>query len=86
VLVLGGRAVGELVQVGLADVDVARVLQQAHGRGGLGRYVLGEEDRAVGRDEPGRVEEVLDGERDPVADLLGPREEDALGLAQSTAR
>jgi len=35
--------------------------------------VLGEQDRAVGRDEPGRVEEVLDGERDPVADLLRPR-------------
>jgi hypothetical protein len=48
--------------------------------------VLGEEDRAVRRDEAGRVEEVLDGEGDSVADLLGPREEDALGLAQSTAR
>jgi len=48
--------------------------------------VLGEEDRAVRRDEAGGVEEILDRERNPVADLLRPREEDALGLAQSTAR
>jgi hypothetical protein len=48
--------------------------------------VLGEEDRAVGRDEAGGVEEVLDRERDSVADLLRPREEDAFELAQSSAR
>jgi hypothetical protein len=48
--------------------------------------VLVEEDRAVGRDQARRVEEVLDREVDPFFDLVGPREEDALGRGQSTAR
>jgi hypothetical protein len=38
--------------------------------------VLGEQDRAVRRDEPGRVEEILDRERDPLAALFGTGEED----------
>ena len=86
VLVLGGRAVGELVQVGLADVRVAGRLEQPHRLGRLARHVLGEQDRAVGGDEPGRVEQVLDRERDPLARLLRAGEEDALGRAQKTAR
>jgi hypothetical protein len=48
--------------------------------------VVGEQDRAVGRDEPGGVEQVLDRQRNPFADALRPGEEDALELAQSTAR
>jgi hypothetical protein len=48
--------------------------------------VVGEQDRAVGRDEPGSVEEILDRERNPLADALRPGEEDAFGLAQKTAR
>jgi hypothetical protein len=38
--------------------------------------VAGEEDRAVGRDEAGRVEEVLDRKRNPVVRLLRAGEED----------
>jgi len=48
--------------------------------------VVGKEDRAVGRDQSGGVEEVLDRELNPLADVLRPREEDSFGLAQSTAR
>jgi hypothetical protein len=84
VLVLGGRAVGELVQVRLADVRVAGGLQTPDGLGGLSRYVLGEQDRAVGRDEVGGVEEVLNSERYPLAGLLGSSEKDP--LAQESAR
>jgi hypothetical protein len=40
--------------------------------------MLGEQDRAVGRDEPSGVEEVLDRERNPLAGLLGAGEEDPL--------
>jgi hypothetical protein len=48
--------------------------------------VLGEQDRAVGRDESGGVEEVLDRERNPLADALRPSEEDSLEVGQKTAR
>jgi hypothetical protein len=48
--------------------------------------VLCEQDRAVGGHEPGRVEQVLDRERDPLARLVRAGEEDALGRAQKTAR
>ena len=76
VRVLGGDAVGELVQVRLADVHVAGALE-AHDRLGapLG-HVVGEEDRPVGRGQPGGVEEILDREPKPIglADLVRPRE------------
>jgi hypothetical protein len=85
-LVLRGRAVRELVQVRLAGVRVSRRLQPPHGLRGLARHVLGEQDRAVGRDEPGRVEEVLDRERNPLAGLLRAGEEDPLEVAQESAR
>ena len=65
VRVLGGRPVRELVQVGLPHVDVAGGLEPAHGLRRLGRDVLGEQDRAVRRDEPRRVEQVLDREPHP---------------------
>jgi hypothetical protein len=45
--------------------------------------VLGEEDRTVGRDETGGVEEVLDRERDPGADNVGPSKEDPFALGHS---
>jgi hypothetical protein len=48
--------------------------------------VLGEQDRAVGRDEAGGVEEVLDRERDSLRRLLRASEEDPLEIAQNTAR
>jgi hypothetical protein len=40
--------------------------------------VVREQDRAVGRDEAGGVEEVLDRERNSLARLLGAGEEDPL--------
>jgi hypothetical protein len=86
VRVLRRGAKGELVQVRLADVDVACGFEPADCLGGARGKVLGEQDRAVGRDEPGGVEEVLDGERDALARTLRSREEDPLGGAQSTAR
>jgi hypothetical protein len=86
VLVLRGRAEGELVQVGLAHIGVARGLEAAHRLGRLHRHVVGEQDRAVGRDQSGGVEKVLDRERNPLADVLRPREEDSFGFDQKTAR
>jgi hypothetical protein len=50
------------------------------------RYVVDEQDRAVGRDQPRGVEEVLDREPNPLTDALRPGEEDPFELAQSTAR
>jgi hypothetical protein len=74
------------VQVGLADVRVAGRLETPYRLRGLTWHVLGEQDRAVGGDEPCRVEQVLDRERDPLARLLRAGEEDALGRTQKTAR
>jgi hypothetical protein len=48
--------------------------------------VLGEQDRAVGRDEARGVEEILDRERNPLAGLLRAGEEDPFELAQESAR
>jgi len=51
--------------------------------------VVGEQDRAVGGDEPGGVEEILDGQAlifGRVLGALGPREEDAFRSRQSKAR
>jgi hypothetical protein len=48
--------------------------------------MLGEQNRAVRRDEPRGVEKVLDRERYPLAGLLRAGEEDPLELAQESAR
>jgi len=48
--------------------------------------VLGEQDRAVRRDEAGGVEQVFDGKPDPLAGRLRPGEEDSFELGQKTAR
>jgi hypothetical protein len=48
--------------------------------------VLREQSRAVGRDEPRGVEEVLDREPNPLAGLLWAGEEDPVELVQKTAR
>jgi hypothetical protein len=48
--------------------------------------VLGEQDRAVGRDEARGVEEILDRERNPLAGLLRAGEEDSFELVQESAR
>jgi hypothetical protein len=48
--------------------------------------MLGEQDRAVGRDEAGRVEQVFDGEPDSLAGRLRPGEEDPVEDGQKTAR
>jgi hypothetical protein len=69
-LVLRGDAVGELVQVRLADDRIACSLEASDRRGGPVRNMLREDRRAVGRPEACRVEEILDAEADPVAGLL----------------
>ena len=76
VRVLGGRPVRELVQVRLADVRVTRVLEQPHRRRRLRGHVAGEDRRAVGRLEPGRVEQILHREPDPGRGRIRPGEED----------
>jgi hypothetical protein len=86
VRVLGGDAVGELVQVRLADDAVAGGFEPADSLRGAIRDVVGEEDRAVRRREAGGVEQVLYGQRDAGRRRLRPREEDPLELAQSSAR
>ncbi len=62
--VLRGDAVGELVQVRLADVRVSGRLEPPHRLGRLRRHVVGEHGRAVRRPHARRVEEVLDREPD----------------------
>ncbi len=82
VRVLRGRAVGELVQVRLPDVDPAGRLGATHGLRARGRHVVGEEDGAIGRDELSRVEQVLDGEPPPGRGLIHlrrSREKDPVG-------
>jgi hypothetical protein len=86
VRVLGRDAVGELVQVRLADDAVAGGFETRDGLRGPVGDVVGEEDRAVGRRQAGGVEEVLDCQRGAGRRRLGPREEDPLELAQSSAR
>jgi len=83
VRVLGGRSESELVEIRLADVDIARSLEPLHSLRAVGRNVLGEEDRAIGRDEAGGVEEILDRERDAYAGILRPCEKDPLELGHS---
>jgi hypothetical protein len=74
------------VQVRLADVRVAGRLEPRHRLGRPRGHVLGKQDRPVGGNEPGGVEEVLDRERNPLADALRPSEEDSLEVGQKTAR
>jgi hypothetical protein len=76
--VLGGDAVGELVQVRLADVRIAGRLEQPHRVRRLGRHVIREDGRAVGRADTGRVEEILDREPDPGTGLGDLGDEDAV--------
>jgi hypothetical protein len=76
VRVLGRDAVGELVQVRLADVRVPGLFEAPDGFRRPRRNVLGEDRRPVRRRQPRGVEEVLDGERDPLRRLLRTREED----------
>ena len=83
--VLGGRPVRELVQVRLADVRVAGVLEPPHRFGRGRRDVPGEDRRAVRRLEPRRVEEVLDREPHAVGRRLWPGEKDPV-WRQSKAR
>ena len=58
--VVGRDAVGELVQVRLADVDPARGLEPRDGARGRVRDVVGEDRRAVRRAHARGVEQVLD--------------------------
>ena len=63
--VLRRDAVGELVQVRLADVRVPRMLEPEHRLGAAIGHVLGEDRRPVGRTDARRVEEILDREPNP---------------------
>jgi hypothetical protein len=82
--VLGRHAVGELVEVRLSDVDVARALQPEDGLGRVSRDVVGKDRRPVGRGQAGGVEEVLDGKCDaPGRKRRGSREEDPVGNYES---
>ena len=76
VRVLRGDPVRELVQVRLADVHVPGRFQAADRLRGLGRHVFDEDRRPVRGHEPGGVEEILDGEADPLAVVRWAREED----------
>ena len=78
--------VGELVQVRLAHDRVAGLLEPGDaGRRALGN-VVAEDRRAVGRRQPGRVDQVLDGERDPGRNLVGNRQEGAVRVSQASRR
>ena len=78
--------VGELVEVRLAHDGVAGLLEHRHaGRRALG-HVVAEDRRPVRRRQPGRVDQVLDGERDPGRNLVGNREEGAVRVSQARRR
>ena len=83
VRVLRRDPVGELVQVRLADVHVAGLLEQRDRGRGSGGDVLGEEDRAVGRRQTLGVEEILDGQANALRRGLRLREEDPVRLARA---
>jgi hypothetical protein len=85
--VLRGDAIGELVQVRLADVREARRLEPRDGLRRTDRDVVGEDRRAVRRRQPGRVEQILDGERDACGRRrVGPGEKDALYAGAENSR
>ena len=84
VRILGRGPVGELVQVRLADVRVARALEPDDGLGRCNRDVLGEQDRPVRRRQAGGVEEVLDGQPKTCRRRrVGQGEEDAVVRARA---
>jgi hypothetical protein len=68
----------ELVEVRLAGVHVACGLEASDDVCALGRNVVGEDDRPVGRRDARGVEEILDGETDTVACRLDLGDPDAL--------
>jgi hypothetical protein len=78
VLVLRGDAPGELVQVRLAHVHVARRLEPCNRRRRLRRHVVAEDRRAVGGAYAGGVEEILHRQCHPGACRLQLGYEDAL--------
>jgi hypothetical protein len=75
VWVLRGDAVGELVQVRLADDGVAGRLEARDGLGGLFRDMVTEDRGAVSRPQPGGVEQVLDAQANTLPVLVGDGQE-----------
>src|SRR5207249_6024972 len=75
---LRGDAVGELVQIRLADVGIARRLEPLDRGCRLRGNVIDEDRRAVRRREPRRVEQILDGQRDAGARRLRARQKDPI--------
>jgi hypothetical protein len=63
VRILGGRTERELVQVRLSDDAPSGCLERGDRGCSLRRDMLAEQRRSVRRHEPGRVEQILDGER-----------------------
>ena len=79
VRVLRRDSVGELVQVGLADVGVAGGLEPQNACRRRRRNVVGEDRGAVRGRQACGVEQVLDGEWDAGGRRLRAREEDSVG-------
>ncbi len=71
-VVLARHPPGELVQVRLADDDRPRGDEPLHRRGRLHGHMVGVDLRAVGRADPGGVDQVLD-EQPPPVQRAGPR-------------
>jgi hypothetical protein len=64
--IVRGGARGELVGIAFADDDRPRPLEASHGFGVRRGHVVAVEGRAVGRADPGGVEDVLHPDGDPV--------------------
>ena len=79
-----GAGVEEIIEQLLRD-DLAS-FEQPDRLGRSRRDMVGEDRRAVCRRQPGGVEQVFDGELDPAAGRIRPREEDPGGLSRSAGR
>ena len=64
------------MKVRLADVRVPGRLEPSDRLSSAVWQVVGEQDRAVGRAQTGRIEQVLHGQADALGDLLRPGQED----------
>jgi hypothetical protein len=84
--VLRGDAVGELVQVRLPDVRPSGALEKLNCFGRPDRNVVAEDGRPVRGPDPGRVEEILDGETTARRRTAQLRYPDAVQVLEPTAQ